>query len=96
MKKKSEIVTFKADPELAEALSGISNRSNFIRNAVLAALGSVCPLCAGSGILSLSQQEHWRSFTQSHRLEECHVCEQTHLVCLKEEDPTKGPSDEHA
>ena len=50
-KQKTEIVTFKADESLLVAMEGIPNRSEFIRDAVSAALESVCPLCSGTGIL---------------------------------------------
>ena len=48
---KDEIITFKVDHDLSEALRGIENRSRFIRNALLAALDSTCPLCKGLGVL---------------------------------------------
>lgn len=46
---KQQIVTFKAEASLLDALAGISNRSEFIRAALLAALDSTCPLCKGTG-----------------------------------------------
>ena len=80
-KRKSEIITFKADESLLEALHGVPNRSSFIRSAVLAALNSTCPLCMGSGILTPNQQKHWRTFAGSHEVRECDECNETHLVC---------------
>ena len=77
----TEVVTFKVDQELAAAMSHIENRSAFIRQAILAALGNSCPLCGGNGILSIRQLEHWREFAKHHRVEECEVCHETHLVC---------------
>ncbi len=56
---KSEIITFKADRALLQAMQGLPNRSEFIRSAVLAALDSACPLCRGTGILSAPQRQHW-------------------------------------
>jgi len=50
-KTKQEIVTFKVDEPLREAMRGIPNRSEFIRSAILAALENVCPLCKGTGCL---------------------------------------------
>ncbi|UCD64239.1 MAG: CopG family transcriptional regulator [Candidatus Zixiibacteriota bacterium] len=84
MKKKSEIVTFKVDQSLLEAMQGIPNRSSFIRSAVLAALDSTCPLCAGTGILTPKQQGHWDGFRESHAVEECSDCHERHLVCSHE------------
>ena len=76
-----EVITFKADHELAAAMSHIDNRSAFIRQAILVALENVCPLCSGSGILSISQLEHWREFAEHHRVEEGETFHETHLVC---------------
>ncbi len=84
MKKKSEIITFKVDDSLLAALESIPNRSSFIRSAVLAALDSTCPLCAGSGILSPNQREHWDRFLEGHRVEKCSDCEELHIVCAHE------------
>lgn len=83
-RRKEEIITFKVDERLAEAMSGIDNRSAFIRNAILAALGNTCPVCRGSGILTVSQQSHWDEFTRHHRVAECSECHESHLVCEHE------------
>lgn len=82
-KNKSEIITFKADEELAEALKDVPNRSEFIRFAVAEALGSGCPLCQGSGILSSSQRTHWNQFIADHKLSRCDDCRELHLTCLR-------------
>lgn len=76
-----EIVTFKADRSLLDALAGVENRSAFIRNAILAALESVCPLCKGSGILTPNQRSHWDAFAADHDLSECGDCHEMHLTC---------------
>ena len=81
---KPEIITFKVDQALSEALRGIENRSEFIRNAVLAALDNTCPLCNGAGLLSPKQKEHWESFARTHILEECEDCHEMHLKCLSD------------
>lgn len=78
---RAEIVTFKADRSLLDALAGVQNRSEFIRNAVLAALESVCPLCKGTGILTPNQREHWDAFAANHGLTECDDCHEVHLTC---------------
>ena len=79
--KKHEIISFKADQQLVEALKGIPNRSEFIRNAVLRAMDNICPLCQGTGILTPSQQEHWKEFTAHHKVVKCNDCEETYLAC---------------
>ena len=80
---KSDVVTFKADASLLEAMKGVSNRSEFIRNAVLAALDSACPVCKGTGILTPNQKKHWESFAKDHALEECNECHEVRLVCAR-------------
>lgn len=78
---KSEIITFKADQSLLEAMKTIPNRSEFIRSAVMMALELSCPLCGGTGILTPHQREHWDEFKQDHSLRECTDCQEYHLVC---------------
>ena len=79
--RRAEVITFKVDEELAQAMSHIENRSAFIRQAILAALGNSCPLCGGNGILSVSQLKHWQKFAEHHSVEECGSCHELHLVC---------------
>ena len=78
---KQQIITFKADDALVEALAGVPNRSEFIRAAVLAALDGACPLCHGTGVLSPNQRRHWDDFTRTHGVEECRECHEVRLVC---------------
>lgn len=79
--KGKEVITFKVDAALANAMRGIPNRSEFIRNAVLAAMENVCPLCLGTGILSADQRRHWEAFAESHSVQECRECHGMHIVC---------------
>ncbi len=79
--KRREIITFKADESLLEALRAIPNRSEFIRTAILQALDGACPLCHGSGALTPEQRVHWERFAQTHALRECEECHAVHLVC---------------
>lgn len=55
-KNKQEVITFKADEALLDAMRGIPNRSEFIRKAIVSALGSVCPSCRGTGYVSLDDK----------------------------------------
>lgn len=84
---KQEILTFKVDASLREALEGIPNRSEFIRSALLAALANVCPLCKGSGIMTPNQRRHWEAFTASHNLRKCDNCNELHVVCQERPAP---------
>ncbi len=78
---KQEVVTFKASADLVEAMRGVPNRSAFIRDAILAALDSACPLCGGTGILTPKQAEHWAEFSETHTIEECRTCHEMHVRC---------------
>ncbi|MCB2230921.1 ribbon-helix-helix domain-containing protein [bacterium] len=80
-KQKSDIITFKADDSLVEALRQIPNRSEFIRSALLTALENMCPLCQGRGALTPAQKKHWEEFARDHALAECTDCHEVHLVC---------------
>ena len=93
---KQEIITFKADASLTKAMRGISNRSSFIRDAILAALENVCPLCRGTGVLTTSQRKHWASFAADHAVTQCDQCQAFHLTCAKDTDKAEaGHTTEH-
>ncbi len=81
MADKHDVITFKVPESLKEAMKGIPNRSEFIRNAILAALDSVCPLCKGTGIMLPNQKDHWKQFAKDHFVQECGDCHAIHLVC---------------
>jgi hypothetical protein len=84
---RDEVITFKVDAQLLEAMKGLPNRSDFIRNALLAALDSTCPVCKGSGVLTPNQQKHWGSFLEGHSFTECGDCHEVHLICNREDEP---------
>ena len=86
---KHDTITFKADSALSEALRGMPNRSDFLRSAVLAALHNTCPLCKGTGILSLRQMEHWEAFAKKHHFEKCEGCDEYRLVCEDSAAPAR-------
>ncbi len=89
MLKKDEVITFKVDANLAEALHHIPNRSEFIRRTLLAAIENVCPMCNGTGHLSPRQKEHWESFARNHSFHECDSCHERHLVCQRQSKETQ-------
>ena len=91
-RKKEEVVTFKVDASLLEALRSIPNRSEFIRSAIQAALQSTCPLCKGTGALTPDQRRHWSTFVENHALETCDDCDAVHLVCLVNGEGPAGPT----
>lgn len=84
-KLKNNIITFKADRSLIEALDGIENRSEFIRIAILMALKNICPLCNGTGVLTADQQKHWESFNKHHLVQKCPECFAPVIVCKHED-----------
>ncbi|MBN1242241.1 MAG: CopG family transcriptional regulator [Spirochaetales bacterium] len=86
MARKEDIIAFKVDSDLAHALEGVPNRSEFIRLAVLAALDSRCPLCRGTGVLDEREKAHWVEFSRSHRIEECDDCHARRIVCGADAD----------
>lgn len=79
--RKHEVITFKADASLLEALAQLPNRSEFIRAAILTALQNVCPLCGGAGVLTPSQRKYWDDFAQTHRLVDDGDASSVHIVC---------------
>ena len=86
-KGKADVLSFKVDVSLLDAMKGIPNRSEFIRNAIVAALDGACPLCRGTGILTPNQQKHWNTFAVDHSLRECSECNEVHIVCAKSAKP---------
>jgi len=83
MKRKQDIITFKVDEDLREIMKDIPNRSEFIRQAILAAAGGVCPLCNGSGILTPNQKRHWEDFSRHHSVKRCRECDERVLFCTQ-------------
>lgn len=81
VKNNLEVVTFKVDKSLKKLLAGVSNRSEFIRNAILTALDSACPFCKGTGVLTEHRKQHWEDLVQSHDFVECKECDEVVLDC---------------
>ncbi|HOH77574.1 MAG TPA: CopG family transcriptional regulator [Myxococcota bacterium] len=78
---KSDVITFKVDGELKDALNRMKNRSEFIRSALMAALDGTCPLCHGSGTLTPRQMTHWQRFSMAHHISECGECHGIVIEC---------------
>lgn len=93
---KHEVITFKAEPALVDALEGIENRSGFIRSAILAALDNSCPLCRGTGVLTPQQKRHWHNFMASHEVRVCDDCHAVHLICNTDPHPDAQPDPDAA
>jgi hypothetical protein len=80
-KRKLEVVSFKAEAPLVEALEAMPNRSEFIRAALISALDGACPLCGGSGLLTKEQRLHWESFIKDHKVKRCGECKGLTISC---------------
>ena len=59
MSRKSAVVAFKVESELADILNELPNKSAFIRKAIVAQLNMACPLCNGSGVLPKGLRDHY-------------------------------------
>jgi hypothetical protein len=86
---KHEIITFKVESSLAQAIRLLPNRSAFIRGAILTALDNACPLCQGTGTLTPEQKRHWGDFAEHHRLTHCAQCDAVYLECERDK-PARG------
>ena len=71
---KSQIVAFKVEPELADFLDKLPNKSEFIRKAILAQFGMTCPLCTGSGVVPRGVHDHYRPIIATHDHRPCEKC----------------------
>jgi hypothetical protein len=48
---KAVVISFRADPHLAELLNNLPDRSGFIRRAILNRFHQACPACKGRGVV---------------------------------------------
>jgi hypothetical protein len=90
---KDEVISFKAEASLAEAIRNLPNRSAFIRAAILSALDHACPLCQGTGIMTPEQKRHWEIFAENHYLSHCRDCDALYLVCSTGGEKTSPPEE---
>lgn len=72
--RKGKLVAFKAEQDLAEFLDKLENRSEFIRQAILAQFGATCNLCDGSGVVPRGVGEHFQAVIDRHRAVTCRLC----------------------
>ena len=70
-----DVVSFKADKGLMELLRGVSNRSEFIRSAILSAFDHLCPLCKGTGVLTPHKRQHLDDVSTHLKEQECDECD---------------------
>ncbi len=72
--KKSQIVAFKVEDDLAKFLDNLPNKSEFIRRAILAQFGMNCPLCTGTGVVSRGIHDHFKIAIATHNNRPCEKC----------------------
>jgi hypothetical protein len=71
---KPRTVAVKVEEELADFLDRLPNKSEFIRQAILAQFGMACPLCAGSGQVPAAVGSHYAPVLAAHRRRACSRC----------------------
>src|SRR5947208_2861808 len=71
---KTEVVAFKVEPELAEFLNKLPNKSAFIRKAIAAQMSTACPLCSGSGQVSRWAHDHYVPLLAEWNAHQCDGC----------------------
>jgi hypothetical protein len=72
--KKSQIVAFKVEDELAAFLDKLPNKSEFIRRAILAQFNMTCPLCTGSGVVPSGIHHHFSEVIERQSARPCEKC----------------------
>jgi hypothetical protein len=73
---RTALVAFKVEEDLADLLNQLPNKSDFIRRAIAAQIGTACPLCLGKGTIPRSMQAFFTEIIESHRRLSCHGCGQ--------------------
>jgi hypothetical protein len=71
---KTAVVAFKVEPELAEILNKLENKSAFIRKAIEAQLKTACPLCRGAGLVSRGVHDHFAPLLEQFKSRDCAEC----------------------
>ena len=72
---KPVVISFRADQHLAELLSGLPDKSSFIRQAILNQFYQACPLCNGKGVVP-EEIAKWASKTlDAEKAVYCECCD---------------------
>ena len=74
---KQKVVAFKVEEELADILASLPNKSEFIRRAIAAQLGTTCPLCKGEGIVSRDLHDRAEEALKGMKPRGCDSCGDT-------------------
>jgi hypothetical protein len=68
------VVAFKVEPELAELLDKLPNKSAFIRKAIAAQMSMACPLCNGAGFVPRGVHDHYAPLLSRINSRHCDGC----------------------
>ena len=71
---KTEVVAFKVEPDLADFLNSLPNKSEFIRKAIAAQMSIACPLCKGAGQVSRWAHDHYAALLADWNRRQCDGC----------------------
>jgi hypothetical protein len=77
---KSRTVAVKVEEEVADFLDRLPNKSDFIRQAILAQFRMACPLCTGSGTVPRGLGGHYGPVVRKHRVKKCEKCGRTEAI----------------
>ncbi len=77
---KNVIVTFKVEKRIAAHLATMTNKSQFIREALLKSMNHICPLCKGEGMIP--HDEHIKEFLNHHQIDSCCTCSGPVVTCV--------------
>lgn len=72
--KKPVVLAIKVPEDLAEFLDRLPNKSEFVRQAILAQMQMACPLCDGLGFVARGIGDHYRPVLDRHQTKECGHC----------------------
>lgn len=77
---KSRTVAVKVEEEIADFLDRLPNKSDFIRQAILAQFRMACPLCTGSGTVPRGLGDHFAPVVQRNRGKKCEKCGRADVI----------------
>ena len=70
----TKVIAIRIEDELADLLNALTNKSEFIRAAILAQCVAKCPLCAGRGTVSSEIADMFEPILRDNRLIACAKC----------------------
>jgi hypothetical protein len=73
-------VAVKIEEDLARFLDQLPNKSEFIRQAILAQFGTACPLCSGSGQVPAAIGAHYAPILNRFGTRACAKCQRVEMI----------------